>query len=152
MFITCLKPPPPIPYHDRKGVLQLVTLRPGGHNYPDLYPKNDAILAETLRVLRKHHKISFDDLLPGDNEILKSCPKGKKPVDHLAEKVLIQPTPVGRSVSNKSDAQKKKEKEISEKANKVKRARKDKAAQKETSTAAGNQSDGGKSGKVSDKK
>lgn len=151
MFITCLKTPPPIPYHDGKGVLQLVVLRPGKHNYPDLDPK-DPILAETLRVLRKHHKVAFDELLPGDHDILATCPKGKKPVDHLAEKMLIQPSPVGRHVNNKSDEQKAKEKELAKKAKEVKRAPKDKAAPEKAAASAKDQSDGGKPGKVSDKK
>jgi hypothetical protein len=100
MFITCAISRN-VPYKDKDGVLQLVTLRPGRHNYPMLDPKNDPLLSDTLRVLRKHHHISFDDLLPSDKEVLKDCPPDQKPVDFLAEKVLLKPSPVGRSVCKK---------------------------------------------------
>ena len=100
MFITCGLSQN-VPYKDSKGTVQLCTLRPGRHNYPMLDPK-DPLLAETLRVLRKIRKITFDDLLPGDNEILVSAPEGVDPVDYLASKVIHQGSPVGKHVNEKS--------------------------------------------------
>jgi hypothetical protein len=83
-----------IPYRDKDGVSRLCTLRPGSHNYPMLSVKDPAV-AETLRVLRKHSKIAFDDLLPSDQEILKSAPPGVDRVEYLAGKVLLKPSPKG---------------------------------------------------------
>lgn len=56
------------------------------------------MLADELRVLRKIRKISFDDLLPSDVEILKSAPAGVDKTEYLAEKVLSKPSPKGRHV------------------------------------------------------
>ncbi len=95
MIITCVLSQN-VPYRDEAGVSQMCTLRPGSHNYPQLRPKNDPLLADTLRVLRKHHKISFDDLLPSDLEVLKSVPPGVDRIEYLAEKVLLKPNPKGR--------------------------------------------------------
>ena len=94
-----------VPYTDAKGGLQLCALRPGEHNYPMLRP-SDPVLAEELRVLRKHRHVAFDDLLSGDHEHLKSCPEGVEPVDHLAKQVLLKEIPVGKHVNTKSDARK----------------------------------------------
>jgi hypothetical protein len=107
MLITCAMSQN-VPYKDANGTVQLCTLRPGRHNYPMLDHK-DPLLSETLRVLRKLGKVKFDELLPGDHEIMKNAPKGKDPVEHLAEKVLAKPNPVGRKVNLKSDERKAKE-------------------------------------------
>ena len=107
MFITC-GISQNVSYKDSKGTVQLCTLIPGRHNYPMLDPK-DPLLSETLRVLRKIRKIKFDDLLPGDTEILKSAPNGVDPVEYLESKVISKPSPVGRHVNLKSEEQIKKE-------------------------------------------
>ena len=104
MIITCAISPPPIAYIDPDGKRKQLVLRPGEHNYPMLKPAEDPLLAETLFSLRKIKRISFNDLLPRDKEILKDCPKGVKPGDHLAKKVFQKPSPVGREVNEKSEA------------------------------------------------
>ena len=101
MKITCVISQN-VPYTDVYGEMKQCTIRPGKHNYPMLRPKNDLLLAEALRVLRKHHKVAFDDLLPSDQEILKSCPQGVDRTEYLAEKVLLKPSPKGRHVVKKA--------------------------------------------------
>lgn len=148
MFITC-GISQNVSYIDEKNTMQLCTLRPGRHNYPMLNPK-DPVLAETLRVLRKIGKITFDDLLPGDSEILKSAPKGVDPKDYLASKVLAKPSPVGRKVNKKPEEQIKKEaKTAKEKGNARRADRKDTAP---SGKAAKGGDLGQKSGGVSEKK
>ena len=87
-----------IPYRAKDGVVKQCVIRPGEHNYPMLKPKNDPFVADALRVLRKHSKVSFDDLLPSDQEVLRNCPKGVDKTEYLAEKVFLKPNPVGRHV------------------------------------------------------
>lgn len=81
--------------------MNILAFRPGKHNYPMLKPKNDPLLADTLRVLRKHRKIRFDDMLPSDTEVLKNVPTGVDVTEYLADKVLLKPNPKGRKVSGK---------------------------------------------------
>src|SRR4030065_304098 len=69
MIITCTsRVPQTVPYRDGNGALQLCPLRPGRANYPMLKPENDPQLSEALRVLRKHHMVAFDDMLPTDRK------------------------------------------------------------------------------------
>lgn len=137
-----------VPYKDAKGVLQLCTLQPGEHNYPMLNG-SDPLLAEELRVLRKHHQVSFDELLPGDHKHLKSVPKGVDPVDHLAKQVLLKDSPVGKHVNNKPDARKAEEAKKAEEKTHARGANpKDAPAGGEAAKGADNS---GKSGKVSGK-
>jgi hypothetical protein len=90
-----------VQYIDRDGTVKQCVLRPGKHNYPMLKPKNDPMLADTLRVLRKHKHISFDDLLPSDAEVLKNAPPGADKTAYLADKVLLRPSPKGRKTDKK---------------------------------------------------
>lgn len=129
-----------VPYTDNNGVLQLCTLRPGKHNYPMLQPKGDPVLSETLRVLRKHGKVLFDDLLPSDQDILKTAPPGVDKTEYLAEKVLLKPSPKGRKVSKKT------KKKVTKKSNAGGSKSKDKPA----TSAWKKTDDSGKPGKVSD--
>jgi len=139
MFIECAISQT-VPYEDARGTVETIALRPGRHNYPMLNP-TDPLLADTLRVLRKHSKVRFDDLLPSDKEILKGKPDGVDAVDYLAEKVLLKPSPVGRGPSKM--AKKKKVK------SNVGRNQK---APPKTAEAGRDISDGNKPGGVSGKK
>lgn len=78
MIITCISiMPQTVPYRDGNGVLQLCPLRPGRANYPMLKPDNDPQLSEALRVLRKHHMVAFDDMLPTDRKEPEKKPAAK---------------------------------------------------------------------------
>jgi hypothetical protein len=81
-----------VPYKDKNGKTKLCTLRPGKHNYPALKPKNDPLLAAELFTLRKHKVVAFDDMLPQDS------------VPELAAKAELKPSPVGRKVNGKKEA------------------------------------------------
>ena len=100
MFITCAISQI-VPYVGEGGKVKILTLRPGKHNYPMLHPKTDPMLSDTLRVLRKHKKIAFDDLLQSDLELLKKAPKGIDKEEYLSSKIFLAPNPNGRFVSKK---------------------------------------------------
>jgi hypothetical protein len=138
MVITCVFSQN-VPYLDAKGVQQLCTLRPGKHNYPMLKPKGDPLLETTLRVLRKIGKIKFDDLLPSDKVVLASAPPAADLAEYLAEKVMLKPSPVGRKVSKKGKKA-------------VKYATGSRPKDSAPTPAPQSAGDGGKPGKVSDKK
>lgn len=98
MIITCMQSFD-VAYTDRDGKVKKAVLRPGSRNYPMLNHK-DPVVAEQLRVLRKHHRIAFDEILPD--------PVETKVVD-LLEKSAVKKNDRG----NKKN--KKKVKEITEK-------------------------------------
>lgn len=129
-----------VPYKDERGAQQLLVLRPGKHNYPMLRLKDeegklrDPLLEDSLRVLRKHKKIRFDDLLPSDQEVLKKAPQGVDRTKFLAEKVLLKPSPKGRKISGKE-----------------KNAPRNRAKDAKTSASPKSEGDGKKPGKVSGK-
>ena len=123
-----------VPYTDENGVVKQCVLRPGIHNYPMLKPKNDPVSADALRVLRKHSKVSFNDLLPSDQELLKSCPKGVDRTEYLAERVLLKPSPNGRHVEKVKNV-----------------AARSRPKDKSSASAEKPSGDGSKSRKVSDK-
>jgi hypothetical protein len=114
-----------VPYKDMDGKTKFCTLLPGKHNYPMLKPKNDPLLAAELFTLRKHKVVSFDDMLPQDS------------VPELAAKAELKPSPVGRKVNGKKEAD-------SDRGHRKKNYAPQKAPRKEP--------DGGKPGGVSDKK
>ena len=141
MKIECLSVmPQTVPYHDSTGSVNVLTLRAGAHNYPMLKPKDDPLLEDTLRVLRKHKHIRFEDLLPSDVKVLKNKPSDVDASEYLAEKVLLKPSPVGRIVSKKRKKVKKAD------------AGRDKKNSTPTSEPAKQTTDGGKPGGVSNKK
>jgi hypothetical protein len=57
-----------------------------------LKPKNDPLLAAELFTLRKHKIVAFEDMLPQDS------------VPELAAKAKLKPSPVGRKVNGKKEA------------------------------------------------
>jgi len=85
-----------VAYTDRDGTINVLYTRPGKHNYTQLDPQNDPVCAADLFTLRKHSKLTFDDYLPRDMELLKECPKDEDSVEFLAKKVLLKPSTVGR--------------------------------------------------------
>jgi hypothetical protein len=88
-----------ISWRDEKGDKKIVKLLPGRHNYNlDI---GIPIVAEQLRVYRKHKVIRFDELLPSDMPILKKIPDGANKSKELTEKVILKPSPV--KIRNKSD-------------------------------------------------
>lgn len=91
-----------VPYMDTDGKPKQCVLRPGAFNYPMLKPKTDALCEDALRVLRKHGKISFENLLPSDVEVLKNLKAGET----LREKVTLKPSPAGRIVNAVKNHQK----------------------------------------------
>jgi len=74
----------PINYRDKKGNENLIILKPGKHSYPKLDYK-DPMVAEQLRIYRKHRSIGFDELLACDQEMLKSI--NGKPDEKLGKLV-----------------------------------------------------------------
>ena len=114
---------PPIPYRDASGKYQQAILTPGTHEYPQLDPSKDSLLASHLFSLRKLGVIAFDDRLPQDMEIIKDVRKAipapnvkgmdkaeaatalaehAREVDReFARRVLRRGVPVGRLVAPK---------------------------------------------------
>jgi hypothetical protein len=88
-----------ISWRNEKGDKKVVKLLPGKHNYNlDL---NIPIVAEQLRVYRKHKVIRFGELLPSDMSVLKKIPEGTNKSKELTGKVILKSPPV--KVRNKSD-------------------------------------------------
>lgn len=102
MKITCLQPLE-IAYPDKDGNVKKVLTRPGSHEYPMLDHK-DPMVAEQLRVFRKHTRIGFDEILESDKPILAEMKDEKDKAAKLLEKSGLQPSPVGRIVKGKKDA------------------------------------------------
>jgi hypothetical protein len=96
MVITCIQSVP-ITYVGKDGIKKTVFTRPGSRDYPEIDHK-DPMVAEQLRVYRKHSKIGFNELLATDLEILegmKDVPAEDKPKE-LLKAVMVKPSPVGR--------------------------------------------------------
>jgi hypothetical protein len=101
MIITCIQSVP-ITYVGKDGIKKTVFTRPGSYDYPEIDHK-DPMVAEQLRVYRKHSKIGFNELLNSDLEILKGMgdvPAEDKPKE-LLKAVTIKPSPVGKVVKGK---------------------------------------------------
>lgn len=100
MIITCLQR---VPIHYREdGKPKIIWTEPGSRNYPIDY--KDPMVAEQLRVYRKHGRIGFDELLDTDVEILKTIDPELPPEEKakaLKAAVTIKPSPVGRIVKKK---------------------------------------------------
>ena len=96
MIITCIQSVP-ITYVGKDGTKKTVFTRPGSYDYPEIDHK-DPMVAEQLRVYRKHSKIGFNELLATDLEILKEMkdvPAEDKPKE-LLKAVTVKPSPVGK--------------------------------------------------------
>ena len=96
MVITCIQSVP-ITYVGKDGNKKTVFTRPGSYDYPEIDHK-DPMVAEQLRVYRKHSKIGFNELLTTDLEILKGM-KNVAPEDkpkELLKAITIKPSPVGK--------------------------------------------------------
>ena len=102
MKITCLMPLE-IAYKDEDGKTKKVLTRPGSYDYPMLDHKCPMV-AEQLRVLRKHTRIGFDEILESDKPILEEIKEEKDKAKRLLEKSGLQPSPVGREVKGKKRA------------------------------------------------
>lgn len=96
-----------IAYTDKKdGKVKKVLTRPGSYSYPML-DHTDPMVAEQLRVFRKHTRIGFDEILESDKPVLAGMAKDDpKKAEKLLEKTGLQPSPVGRTVKGKKNARK----------------------------------------------
>lgn len=109
MVITCMEPFE-IVYADKEGKIKRQVLRPGSHNYPMLDHK-DPRVAEQLRVLRKHKRIGFDEILPSDESVLASMDIDEpNKAAKLLEKTGLQPKPAGRKVKGEKKVAKRNKK------------------------------------------
>jgi hypothetical protein len=96
MVITCIQSVP-ITYVGKDGNKKTVFTRPGSRDYPEINHK-DPMVAEQLRVYRKHSKIGFNELLATDLEILEGMKdvKAEDKPKELLKAVTIKPSPVGK--------------------------------------------------------
>jgi hypothetical protein len=88
-----------ISWRDEKGDKKIVKLLPGRHNYK--LDMGIPIVAEQLRVYRKHKVIRFGELLPSDMSVLKKILEDTNKLNELTKKVILKPSAV--KVRNKSD-------------------------------------------------
>lgn len=106
MIITCLEFQE-IAYPGKDGNTKKVNIRPGSYDYPMLDHK-EPMVAEQLRVLRKHSRIGFDEILETDRPVLAAMPKDEpNKAKKLLEETGIKPSPVGREVKGSAKRTKK---------------------------------------------